>query len=110
MAGQSDLYRTGISITQDFLWDFYQDLLSGLAIAVVIHSVDLLHYAHGVGTGIKLQHGELTLPIQIDRLNSYGFLSRGMYYRTGISIALRSLSRSLSTRLILSSRLIYPLV
>jgi hypothetical protein len=40
MAGQSDLYRTGISITQDFLWDFYQDLLSGLAIAVVIHSVD----------------------------------------------------------------------
>ena len=45
--------------------------LEKISIAFLIQSVDLLHFAHGVGTRIKLQHDEPTFPKQIDRLNSY---------------------------------------
>ena len=46
--------------------------LEKISIAFLIQSVDLLHYAYGVGTGIKLEHDEPTFPKQIDRLNSFG--------------------------------------
>ena len=46
--------------------------LEKISIVFLIQSVDLLHYAHGVGTGIKLQHGEPTFPEKSDILDDVG--------------------------------------